>query len=106
MSSKIEKMADYVEQLNNLGVDIDENLLETIVDGLGPANYQTDASLVSASDDTELQRVYTNFVADELAISDQELGMSAIAEVMEQMSGIARKHRAVVYYLLAKKFGK
>lgn len=106
MSSKIEKMEQYVEQLNELGISIDEARLDAIVDGLGPANYQTDASLVSATDAEELDRVYTNFVADELAIADKEEGMKAIAEVMEQMSGVARKHRAVVYYLLAQYFGK
>lgn len=106
MSSKIEKMEQYVEQLTEMGVSIDSEVLEWVVDGLGPANYQTDGSLVSATDDEELDRVYTNFVADELAISDRDAGMAAIAEVMEQMDGIARKHRAVVYYLLAKKFGK
>jgi hypothetical protein len=50
--------------------------------------------------------VYTNFVADDLGETDQEKGMSAINEVLEQMSGINRKYRAVVYYLLAKKYGK
>lgn len=106
MSSKIEKLEQYTEQLHELGVTIDTEILEWVVDGLGPANYQTDASLVSATDDEELARVYTNFIADELAIADKEVGMAALLEVMEMMSGIARKHRAVVYYLLAKKFGK
>lgn len=101
MATKEEKMAQYVEQLEELGVDIDMKKLEEVVDGLGPANYNADASLVSCSDEEELNRVYTNFVADELSISDSDKGGEMIAKVCEQMSGINRKHRAVFYYLLA-----
>ena len=105
MATKEEKLVDYKAQLDSLGVSVDEALLEKITDGLGPANYNDDASLVATSDEEELKRVYTNFVADELAVSDEEKGMAAIAEVAEQMSGENRKHRAVFYYLLEKKLG-
>lgn len=102
MATKEEKMASYAEQLKSLGESVDEALLEKITDGLGPANYNADASYVSCSDDEELKRVYTNFVADELAMSDEAKGMELIGKVCEKMSGENKKHRAVFYYLLTK----
>jgi hypothetical protein len=106
MSSKAEMMEKYTEQLTELGVAVDQSVLEMATDACGPANYDADGQCVAATDPEEVKRVYTNFVADDLAETDQEKGMSAINEVLEQMSGINRKYRAVVYYLLAKKYGK
>jgi hypothetical protein len=105
MATKVEKMEQYTAQLQELGVDVDTALLEKVTDGLGPANYNEDAAYVAASDEAEVKRVYTNYVADELAVSDEEAGMAAINEVLDMMSGINKKHRAVVYYLLAQKLG-
>ena len=105
MATKESKMEDYAAQLKKLGKRVDSKLLEEITDGLGPANYRADSSLVACSDKKELERVYTNFVADELAISDKEKGMKAIKDVCEMMKGVNRKHRGVFYYLLAKKLG-
>lgn len=102
MSTKIEKMEEYAAQLEEMGEAVDGKLLDAVTDGLGPANYNADASLVACSDKDELKRVYTNFVADELGVSDEEKGMEAIEAVCEKMTGIKRKHRAVFYYLLTK----
>lgn len=106
MSSKEEMMEKYTEQLTELGVAIDAAVLEMATDACGPANYNDDGRYVAATSDDEVKRVYTGFVADELAETDEVKGMAAIAEVLEQMSGINKKYRAVVYYLLAKKYGK
>ena len=43
-------------------------------------------------------------MGDELGEEDKEKGLAAIDEVCEQMGGINKKYRAVVYYLLAKKY--
>lgn len=99
-------MEKYTEQLEELGVTVDAELLDWVTDRVGPANYNADGQLVAASNDEELERVFTGFVGDELAETDKEKGMAAIHEVAEQMSGINRKYRGVVYYLLAKKYGK
>lgn len=96
----------YNTQLGELGVSVDVDVLDWATDRVGPANYDADGQLVSATDPEEVKRVYTNFVADELAETDQEKGMAAIMAVLEQMAGMNRKYRAVVYYLLAKKYGK
>lgn len=106
MSSKEEMMGKYMSQLSELGVDVDASVLDMAFEACGPANYNDDGRYVAASDADEVKRVYTNFVADELAETDEEKGMDAIAEVLEQMSAVNKKYRAVVYYLLAKKYGK
>lgn len=107
MATKVEMMEKYTEQLEELGVKVDAELLDWVTDRVGPANYKADAQLVAASDADELKRVYTGFVGDELAETDEEKGMAAIEAVCkEDMGDVKRKYRAVVYYLLAKKYGK
>jgi Protein of unknown function (DUF2853) len=103
MSSKIEMLEKYVTQLEEMNEAIDMELLETVTDGLGPANYNLDAQAVSVTDADEMHRVYTNFVADELAIADEERGMAMVQAVADKMSaaGIHKKYRAVFYYLLS-----
>lgn len=106
MATKVEMMEKYSAQLSDLGIIADEALLDWVTDRVGPANYSADGQLVAATQPDELDRVYTGFVGDELAETDKEKGMAAIDEVMKQMSDINRKYRGVVYYLLAKKYGK
>lgn len=106
MTTKEEMMDKYVAQLKDMGESVNEELLAWCFDRVGPANYKADAQLVACSDEDERGRVYKGFVGDELKEKDEEKGMKAIAGVCEKMSGINRKYRAVVYYLLAKKYGK
>ena len=105
MSSKEEVLAQYKSQLEELGESVDEALLDWVIDRVGPANYNDDGKFVACSDSDEKDRVFSGFVGDELEETDKEKGMAAIDEVCEQMAGINRKYRAVVYYLLAKKYG-
>ena len=104
MSSKEEVLGQYKAQLEELGESVDEALLDWVVDRVGPANYSDDGKYVACSDPEEKERVYSAFVGDELGETDKEKGLSAIDEVCEQLSGINKKYRAVVYYLLAKKY--
>ena len=99
-------MQRYTEHLDNLVDTVDAELLDWCVDRVGPANYNDDGRYVAATSEDELDRVYTGFVGDELAEADKGKGMDAINDVMMGMSGINKKYRAVVYYLLAKKYGK
>ena len=105
-TTKEEMMGKYKDQLAELGESVNEELLDWVFDRVGPANYKSDAQLVACSDGDEKERVFSGFVGDELAETDKDAGMEAIAAVCEQMSGVSRKYRAVVYYLLAKKYGK
>ncbi len=104
MSSKEEVLEQYKAQLEELGESVDETLLDWVVDRVGPANYNDDGKFVACSDDEEKERVFSGFVGDELGESDKEKGMQAIEEACEKMSGINKKYRAVIYYLLAKAY--
>jgi hypothetical protein len=84
-----------------------EGLLTLVAKGLGPSIYLDDASRVSCSDQTELDRVKQNFLIKKLGLDDGPALDAAIAEVCDQMGSANRnKYRAVFYYLLVLKFGK
>ncbi|MFK7821356.1 MAG: DUF2853 family protein [Planctomycetaceae bacterium] len=93
-------------QLEEMGVTVNDALLEKIVKGLGIANQSLDASLVSASDKSEVDRVRTNFLTKKLQQTDDAASDAAIAEVMEKMKEFKQKRRAAVYYLLTEKFSR
>ena len=93
--------------LDKMGVKADENLLKAVAKSLGPVIYNADASLVSTSDKTELDRVKENYLIKKLGLADGPELDAAIKAVAEQFGSANRdKHRAVFYYLLAVKFGK
>ncbi|NNK20803.1 MAG: DUF2853 family protein [Flavobacteriaceae bacterium] len=101
----IEKYADTLRTKFNHQPDM--ALLKKVTIGLGPSIYKRDAANVSGSDDKELARVKHNFLIRKLGLEDNEALDRAIAEVIEEYGVSERtKYRAVVYYLLTKKFGK
>lgn len=105
--TKIDVMQNYLKQLSKLKVkEFNAADFGAIVDGLGAANYNLDASLIAASDPMELEGVYTRFVADELKMSDKVAGMKLVKKVALKMKTEKRKYRAVFYYLLKKESGK
>lgn len=107
MSKFAEAINNYKAQVADLKLDISEDLLTKVAKGLGPSIYNADSSKVSGSDKTELDRVKTNYLIKKLGLADGPELDAAIAEVMEKMgSGNRNKYRAVVYAMLAKKFGK
>ncbi len=106
------KFDDCMEQFKNcmtntIKVSFDEELLTKVAKGLGPSIYNADASLVSGSDQSELDRVKTNFLIKKLGLDDSPALDEAIKEVITQFGSSNRsKYRAVFYYLLAVKFDK
>ena len=94
------------EQLEQLGVDVNSELLEKIIKALGIANQSVDASLVSASDQSELDRLKASFLNKKLGITDDAQCDEAIQSTMAKMSGVRQKQRGAVYYLLVEQFGK
>lgn len=84
----------------------DEALVAAVFKGLGPAVYNRDASLVSCSDQAELDRVRDNFLVKKLGLSTGPELDAAIKEVCETMKATRQKSRVTFYYLLTKKFGK
>lgn len=108
MSKFDEALAAYKAEMSKIGVnDINEALLTGVTKSLGPVIYNADSSLVSSSDQAELDRVKNNFLIKKLGLADSADLDSAIKEVVDKFGSSNRnKHRAVFYYLLAKKFGK
>jgi hypothetical protein len=98
---------DYIENVKHYAGQVDESALKGIVRHLGIALQSRDASLVSASDPAELERVRESFLKKALGReeSDAELDM-AIQTVMSQMSNETNKSRVTVYYLLAHRYSQ
>lgn len=97
----------YKNQSQELGLGLDEALLTGVAKALGPSIYNADSSKVSGSDSKEIETVKNNFLIKKLGLEDSPALDSAISEVLEQLgSSNKNKQRAVVYALLAKKFGK
>lgn len=108
MSQRDDLIAKYAADLKDkFGETADMDLLTKVTIGLGPSIYNKDASLVSGSDDSELETVKKNFLMKKLGMSDSPELMAGIKKVIEAYgSSVKNKHRAVVYYKLAKHFGK
>lgn len=83
------------------------DLLTKVAIGLGPAIYNLDASKVSGSDEKELETVRNNFLVKKLGLADSPALMEAINGVIDRYGRSEKnKHRAVIYYMLAKYFNK
>ncbi|WP_299625502.1 DUF2853 family protein [uncultured Tenacibaculum sp.] len=107
MSKFDEKVELYTKFMNEKNLSFDADLLTAVTKGLGPSIYKRDAETVSGSDPKELETVKKNFLIKKLGLEDGPSLDEAIAEVVEQIGKSERnKYRAVVYYLLTKKFGK
>jgi hypothetical protein len=101
----LEFMAKYKAELEELGVSVNEELLETITSNLNPILGDRDKANVAASDPEELETVKKNFVENKLDVTGSEAD-DAIAAVCEMMAGDRTKSRVVFYYLLCDKLGK
>jgi hypothetical protein len=106
MSKFDEMMEKYQDALKSSGKNVvDGNLLTNVAKSLGPSIYLKDASLVSCSDQAELDRVKANFLIKKLGMKDGPQLDAAIKAVCEEYDS-RQKYRAVFYYLLAQKLGK
>ncbi|MFS4436983.1 DUF2853 family protein [Paracoccaceae bacterium GXU_MW_L88] len=108
MSKRDDLIAAYAADLKEkCGVQPDMDLLTNVTIGCGPSIYNEDASTVAGSDKAELETVKNNFLVKKLGLSDGPELMDAINAVIDQYGRSNRnKHRAVIYYLLTKHFGK
>jgi len=106
MSKFDEKLASYQDALKSVSKNaVDADLLNKVAKGLGPSIYLRDASLVSCSDQTELDRVKTNFLTKKLGMTDDAAMDAAISSVCAEYNA-NQKYRAVFYYMLLQKLGK
>jgi hypothetical protein len=108
MSKRDELIEKYAADIKSkFGQDPDMDLLTKVVVGLGPAIYNLDASKVSGSDEKELETVKNNFLIKKLGLADTPALMESINSVIDTYGQSEKnKHRAVIYYILAKHFGK
>ncbi len=108
MSKREELIEKYAVDLKEkCSETADMKLLTAVTIGCGPAIYNADASKVSGSDAKELETLKKNFLIKKLGLADGPKLDEGIAKVMELYGKSNRnKHRAVVYYLLAKHFNK
>jgi Protein of unknown function (DUF2853) len=102
------KMADitgYVENIKQYTGEVHEGAVQGIVRHCGIALQSKDASLVSASDPAELERVRESFLVKKLGREESEADLdAAVAAVVGKMSAERNKSRVTVYYLLAEHF--
>ncbi|SEE25063.1 DUF2853 family protein [Polaribacter dokdonensis] len=107
MSKFDEKVALYKKFMDDRNLRSNTELLAAVTKGLGPSIYKADAETVSGSDAKELATVKNNFLIKKLGLSDSSELDAGIEEVMERIGKSERKkYRAVVYYMLVKKFDK
>lgn len=104
--SKIDELCEkFAKDIEDLGMKVDKTLLRAVAKGCGPALYKKDTSLVAASDKKEVERVKQNFCIKKLGVKDTPKLDEGLAEVLKSYNK-RQKQRAVVYYLLVKKFKK
>lgn len=108
MGKRDDLIEKYAGDLSNkCGESPDMDLLTKVTIGLGPAIYNDDSSTVAASDPEELARIKKNFLIGKLGLSDSpELDAGIDSVVSKYGKSERNKYRAVVYYLLAKHFGR
>lgn len=98
-------MADWAADVKKYAPDADDKVIAGIVKHCGIALQKADSSLVSFSDQAELDRVKKGFLTKKLQVPEDQMD-KALAAVGETLKGVSRKNRVTVYYLLAKHFGK
>ena len=106
MGKRDDLIAIYAKDLQEkCGETPDMALLTKVTIGCGPAIYRDDSALVAGSDKEELETIRANFLVKKLGLSDGPELMAGIDAVLERYGRSNRnKHRAVVYYLLARHF--
>jgi hypothetical protein len=108
MGKRDDLIALYARDLETkCGVTPDIVLLTKVTIGLGPAVYRDDAATVAGTEPKELETIRMNFLVKKLGLADGPELAEGIDKAMETYGRSNRsKHRAVVYYLLTKHFGR
>ncbi len=108
MSKRDELIAKYADDLKTkCKMTPDMAFLTKVTIGCGPAIYNADSATVAGTDASELETVKNNFLIKKLGLADGPKLMEAINAVIDTYGRAERnKYRAVVYYMLAKHFGK
>lgn len=108
MSKRDELIIKYASEIKEkFGEEVDLDLLTKVTIGLGPSIYNSDSTLISGNDQSELDSVKNIFLIKKLGLEKNENLDYAINLVLKKYGESNRnKYRAVVYYLLTKFFNK
>lgn len=99
-------MTDYLADVQRYDSAADAEIVAKIVKHLGIALRSKDASLVSCSDKSELDRVCEKWCMKKLGETDAAAADAVVGKVCETMQGDRQKQRVTFYYLVAKEMGK
>ncbi|MEM9331603.1 MAG: DUF2853 family protein [Pseudomonadota bacterium] len=99
-------MSEYLDDVKRYDSSADADVVEKIVKHLGIALQSKDASLVSCSDQSELDRVREKWCMKKLGSDDEAKCDAVISSVCETMSDDHNKQRVTFYYLVAKEMGQ
>ena len=99
------KAADYMDNVKKYDGSASEATVQKICNYLGIALTNRDSSLVSCSDQTELDRVINGYCAKKLSMGAGD-AQSACEAVCATMKEDRMKSRVTFYYLLAKNAGQ
>ncbi len=98
-------MSDYLADVRRYDPAAGEDVVAKIVGHLGIALRNRDSSLVSCSDENELDRVRQSWCAKKLGVEGEEAHATVMA-VCQDMKDDRAKSRVTFYYLVAQKLGK
>ncbi len=101
------ELSEYIADVKRYDANGDMEVVGSIVKHLGIALQSRDASLVSCTDPSELERVRESWCKKKLGVefSDDQID-AAIKDVCETMKADHNKQRVTFYYLLAKHYDK
>ncbi|MCP5265913.1 MAG: DUF2853 family protein [Burkholderiaceae bacterium] len=97
-------MADHVADVKKYVPNVNEAAVTSIVKYCGIALRNRDSSMVSCSDQKELDTVRDGFAKKKLELTP-EAASAGIKAVCEKMKGDNSKSRVTFYYLLAQETG-
>jgi hypothetical protein len=104
MSKLTELMDAYTSDLEAMGTSVNADLLASIAKSLGPSIYNADSSMVSCTDQSEIDRVKANFLSKKLGLTDDAANQASCEAVCAKYESTRRK-RVVFYYLLCDHLG-
>lgn len=96
---------DYKTDIAKYTGAINDKAVEAIVKFCGIALQSRDASLVSCTDEAEVDRIRKGFAAKVLGLDEAE-STKVIRSICEKMKADKTKHRVTFYYLMAEATGK
>jgi energy-coupling factor transporter ATP-binding protein EcfA2 len=98
-------MTDYLADVKKYDAGANPDVVNKIVKHLGIALRNRDSSLVSATDQKELDRVRDNWGVKKLGV-DAAKAEAAVAATAKDLAADRTKSRVTFYYLVAKHLGK